>query len=187
MALTSTIYKCTLHISDMDRHYYHSHEIRLAQHPSETRQRAALRLVAFCLHAHEYLEFGKGISTEDEPDLWQKDYTQTINTWIDLGLPSEKRIRQAASRSQTVIIYAYQSRSAKVWWEKIHAELARFKHLQVFSLSDNEVDNIETILSHNADIQCSIQDGEVWLTSEDNQFHITPISWQASQINSADS
>ena len=29
-----------------------------------------VRLLAFALHADDSLEFGRGLSTEDEPDLW---------------------------------------------------------------------------------------------------------------------
>ena len=36
MAPSSTIYKVELQVTDMDRHYYASHALTLAQHPSET-------------------------------------------------------------------------------------------------------------------------------------------------------
>ena len=72
MAQKSTIYKAELSVSDMDRHYYETHKLTVAKHPSETYERMMLRLLAFALHASERLEFSKGISTDDEPDLWEK-------------------------------------------------------------------------------------------------------------------
>jgi len=41
-----------------------------------------MRLVAFALHADERLEFGRGLSTDDEPDLWRKSLTGEIEQWI---------------------------------------------------------------------------------------------------------
>ena len=72
MALSSTIYKVELQVSDLDRHYYHTHALTVAQHPSETEQRMMVRILAFALNASEHLEFTKGLSTDDVPDLWQK-------------------------------------------------------------------------------------------------------------------
>ena len=99
MALKATIYKAELAIADMTRHYYQTHSLTLAQHPSETVERMMLRLVAFALCAHERLQFGKGISEDSEPDLWQHDYSGDIALWIELGLPDDKLLRRAAHRA----------------------------------------------------------------------------------------
>jgi uncharacterized protein YaeQ len=62
VAINSTIFKANLQIADMERHYYHEHALTIAQHPSETDERMMIRLLAFGLHAHEYLEFGQGMT-----------------------------------------------------------------------------------------------------------------------------
>ncbi|MER2177576.1 MAG: YaeQ family protein, partial [Stenotrophomonas maltophilia] len=53
MALTATIRKAELQISDMDRGYYASHTLTLAQHPSETDDRLMVRLLTFALNADD--------------------------------------------------------------------------------------------------------------------------------------
>ena len=40
---------------------------------SETDEPTMVRLLAFALHADDSLEFGRGLSTEDEPDRWRRD------------------------------------------------------------------------------------------------------------------
>src|SRR5438477_11035530 len=89
MALKSTIYKAQLQIADMDRQLYADHSLTLAQHPSETDERLMMRVLAFALHVppddHDgALEFGKGLSDTDEPDLWRRNLTGGIEHWIDL-------------------------------------------------------------------------------------------------------
>ena len=134
MALTATIYKAALHIADMDRHYYQDHALTIARHPSETDERMMVRVLAFMRHAHEALLFGKGLSTEDEPDLWQKDLTGVVDLWIDVGQPDDKSIRKACGRAKQVVIYTYGGRGADLWWEQSRATLERSKNLTVMNL-----------------------------------------------------
>lgn len=161
MALKATIYKADLQIADMDRHYYATHALTIALHPSETEERMMVRVLAFACHAHEQLIFAKGLSVDDEPDLWQKDYTGAIDVWIDVGLPDEKRIRKACGRSAKVIIYTYGGHAAQIWWQQNKSALARLKHLQVFDLPDTKA--LSAIATRSMQLQATLQDGEFWL------------------------
>ena len=125
MAIKSVIYKVQLQVADMDRHYYATHPLTLAQHPSETDERLMVRLLAFALHADERLEFGRGLSTDEDPDLWQRDYSGQVERWIELGQPDESRIRKACGRSREVVVLNYGGRAADLWWEKNASALAR--------------------------------------------------------------
>ncbi len=112
MALKATICKAELHIADMERGYYKDHALTIARHPSETEERMMVRILAFALNADDALGFGAGLSTDDEPDLWRKDLTGNIETWIDVGLPGEKRMRKACGRAEAVVVYSYGGRAA---------------------------------------------------------------------------
>ena len=170
MAISSTINKVSLTIADMDRQYYHDHELTVAQHPSETDLRFMVRLVAFILNAGERLSFTKGLSTDDEPDLWSKSLTNDIDLWIDLGQPDEKRIRKACGRAGQVIIYSYHERKAKIWWEQQQQKLRRFNNLEVWHMNST---GIETMIRRSMQLQCTIQDGEIYLNDDDSSFTIT--------------
>ncbi len=172
MALGATICKAELNIVDMDRHYYQQHSLTLAQHPSETDQRLMIRLLVFALHASESLSFTKGLSTDDEPDLWQKSLSDDIELWIELGLPSEKRLKKACGRSQQVIVYTYGS--AEMWWKQMQPQLARFKNISVYHLQPEITEILQTMKQRNLDIQVSIQDQEVTWHSEDQSLSFIP-------------
>jgi len=176
MALGATIYKVSLSISDLDRHFYHDFDLTVARHPSETEERMMMRLAAFALHADERLAFTKGIVQEDEPDLWQTDYDGSIRLWIDLGQPDEKRIRKACGRADEVIIYTYSRRAADAWWRQNGSKLARFGNLKVIQL-DAQGD-ADTFAERSMQLQALIQDGELLLTDDrDRQLKITRESW----------
>lgn len=87
MALKATIYKAAVNIADMDRHFYHDATLTLAQHPSENEQRMMLRLLAWICHADERLVFTKGLSADDEPEIWQRNDHNGLEMWIEMGLP----------------------------------------------------------------------------------------------------
>lgn len=173
MALGATIFKAAIQISDMDRGYYHEHAFTVARHPSETDERMMVRLVAYCLHANEALKFGKGLSTDDEPDIWEKDLTGAIRTWIDVGLPDEKRLRKACGRSEQVVVYSYGVQGAKVWWDQIGTRIVKLRNLTVVSLP-TETRNLAALAERNMRLTCTIQDRHMWLANDEMSVEIAP-------------
>jgi uncharacterized protein YaeQ len=164
MALKSTVFKATLNIADMDRPYYGEHALTLARHPSETDERLMVRLLAFALHASERLEFGGGLSSDDEPALWRRDYAGNIELWIDVGLPDERRLRKAAGRAGAVVLLAYGGRAVDVWWSKEGPALARLAKLRVLAVDGEQSAALAGLVQRSMQLQCTIQDGHAWLT-----------------------
>ena len=166
MAPKSIVYKAELQVSDMDRHYYATHALTLAQHPSETDERLMVRLLAFVLYADEALEFGRGLSSDDEPDLWRKSLSGEIELWIDLGQPDESRIRKACGRAREVVVVNYSGRGADIWWDKHRAALARIDNLTVLEIGSATVAALTAMASRTMRLQSMVQDGQVELYGE---------------------
>jgi uncharacterized protein YaeQ len=176
MAIKATIFKANLQIADMERHYYQDHALTLARHPSETDERMMVRLLAFALHAHEYLEFGQGMTADDEADLWQKDLTGSIELWIDVGLPDEKLIRKACGRAKQVIVYTYGGRTAEMWFAQNSSQFERLNNLTVINLPVESTRAIAKLAQRNMQLQCTIQDGQVWLSDAKESVDVERIT-----------
>lgn len=172
MALKSTIYKFDLNIADLDRQYYASHNLTVARHPSETDERVMVRLMAFTLYANEALQFGKGLSDDEEPDLWQKDLTGAIELWMDVGLPTEKDIRKACGRAKQVAIMLYGGRVADMWWEQNSKALLKLNNLTVINLPETQA--LADIASRNMAISCTLQDKHILVSYEGGSLEVTP-------------
>lgn len=172
MASNATIYKAVLQIADLDRQYFQDHTLTLARHPSETEERLMVRVLAFALHAGEALSFGRGIGTEDEPALWQRDNTGSIDLWIEIGQPDEKTLRQACGRSKQVIVYAYGARSAEVWWANQSPALDRLKNLSVTLLPMESIRALTEMTRPAMQLQWTIQDGHIWIADGAQTLHI---------------
>ena len=171
MALKATIFKADVQIADMDRHYYQNHVLTIARHPSETDERMMVRVLAFILHAHEALVFGKGLSADDEPDIWQKDLTGAIKLWIEVGQPDEKRIMKACGRAEKVFIYSYSSNSS-IWWNQISNRVERARNLTVINLDSAISQALAKLAQRNMQLQCTIQDGQIWVTANDETVQV---------------
>jgi uncharacterized protein YaeQ len=163
MALKATIYKADLQIADMDRNYYQDQALTLARHPSETDERMMIRLLAFAIHADEALTFTKGLFDTDEPDLWKKDLTGAIELWIEVGQPDEKRLMKACGRAAKVIVYSY-SATSHIWYKQIANKLERARNLTVINIPAEASAALEKLAQRNMQLQCTIQDGQIWLT-----------------------
>jgi uncharacterized protein YaeQ len=165
VALKATIHKVELEIVDMDRNYYATHRLTLACHPSETGDRLMIRLLAFALNADERLEFGKGISDAEEPDLWLKDLAGAIELWVELGHPDERVLARAIGRSNRVIVYTYSARP-ELWWDPIKRRFEGERKLSVFHVDAGTAAALGRMARSSMNLQCSIQDGEVWIRDD---------------------
>jgi len=168
MALKSTICKALLQVSDMDRGHFGEHALTIARHPSETDERMMVRLLAFALHAghgEDGPQFCKGLSEEDEPDLWQKDLTGTIQLWVDVGQPDERRLRKACGRAQQVFVYSYSGQGAGIWWRQIEDKLERLRNITVINLPAGVGAALAALAERSMRLQCTIQEGHVWMSN----------------------
>ena len=178
MALSATIYKAQLSISDMGRHHYAEHPLTLARHPSETDERLMVRLLAFALYADEQLAFTKGLCVDEEPELWQKGLSGEIELWVEVGLPDEKRLRKACGRAQQVVLFCYGGNAAQLWWQRQASALERCRNLHVFNLPEEATRALAAIAARNMQLQVTIQDGHVWLDDGTQTLEVVPQVWK---------
>jgi len=161
MALKSTVHKLELSVADVDRGYYRDHSLTVARHPSETEERMMVRVLAFALHADEALAFGRGLSTEDEPDLWRRDLTGAIEAWIEVGLPDERELRKACGRARVVHVLAYGGRAVDLWWQGARERLERLERLSVIEVPVEASRALAEMAARSMRLQVTIQDGHV--------------------------
>lgn len=174
MALKSTIFRVELQIADLDRNYYQNHTLTVARHPSETDERMMVRVLAFALYASEALSFGKGLSSDDEPDLWARDLTGVIDLWVEVGLPDEKRIRRACGRARQVAVVTYGGRVADMWWQQNKAALQKQDNLAIINLAAEDSRALAAFAARGMQLQCTLQEGELWFIVDGENTRVVP-------------
>ena len=180
MALKATIFKAEIQVADMDRNHYGDYSLTLARHPSETDERMMVRLLAFALFADPALGFAKGLCVDDEPDLWQRDLTGTIERWIDVGQPDDKWTRKACGRACEVVVVAY-GRALEVWWNSVRSKLERHDNLRVFELGRESTADLARLAERTMRLQFTIQDGHVWVGNSRDTVALEPKQLLGSQ------
>ncbi len=172
MALKATIFKAELGVADIDRGLYGNFPLTIARHPSETDERMMVRVLAFALNAHERLEFGKGISSEDEPALWRRDLTGAIEEWIDVGLPEERLLRRACGKAGRVILYTYGGRGVDVWWAQNQKDLVKQPRLRVIDVPQEASRAMAKLADRKMTLTATIQDGQIFFADENTSISI---------------
>ena len=122
--------------------------------------------------AGERLEFGRGLSTEGEPALWEIDDTGAIVQWIEVGCPDVKQVRKAAGRSEHVQIVAYGEDRVEPWWEGNKGDFAKIGKLTVVSVPDDQVTALASMASRNMKLAVTIQDGILWISDDRDSLQI---------------
>jgi uncharacterized protein YaeQ len=179
MALKSTVYKAALQIADMDRGIYADHALTLALHPSETEERLMVRLLAFALQVpgddeRGMLQFARGLSDTDEPDLEQRDLTGALVHWVEVGQPAdERRLARAAGRAERVTLYAY-SAAAPIWWRGIENKVARLANLAVWQVPAEQSQALAALAARSMQLQINVQDGQVWVGDARSSVELHP-------------
>ena len=174
MASNSKICKFTISLSDIDRNYYDTLNLTVAQHPSETTERMMVRVLVFCINAHERLEFTKGLSAVDEPDIWARSLDDQLLLWIDVGEPSIDRIKKASRIAQDVKVYSF-NRKSRPWWDagkskfsQLNASFYRFDWESIQALAKLQQRKMQlsvTISADSAYVATELGECEVgWVT-----------------------
>jgi uncharacterized protein YaeQ len=181
MASGATIHKAELQIADMDRNYYATHALTVARHPSETDERMMVRLLAFALFADERLAFGRGLSAQDEPDLWSKDLTGVIERWIDVGQPQERDARRACNQAKDVVIVCYGGRGADLWWSQNRDALEKQDNLTVINLPYADTQALAGLAQRTMQLQCNVQEQQISIVGGSQWVQLHPVWLMARQ------
>ncbi|MBN8616482.1 MAG: YaeQ family protein [Deltaproteobacteria bacterium] len=172
MAQPSMVRRFEIDLADSDRGVYEALDLRAAQHPSETDRYLVARVIARCLEHAEGLVFTKGLTADDEPALWQRDLTDRLLAWIEVGAPSTDRLHRASKLGARVVVYAYQ-RPKELAKQIVEAKVHRADQLEVRALDPAFLDRVAATLDRNNRWELSVSGGGLYLTIGGKLFETT--------------
>lgn len=179
MAIKATIHKAQIQLANMDRHVYTDIAVTIARHPSENDERMMIRVLALALGwpqdtSEGTLEFAKDMWEPDEPALWQKNFSDEILQWVEVGQPDDKRLMKASGRARQVSLWAFQS-STPIWWEGIVNKVTRASNLTVWQVPSDQSQALATLARRSMALQITVQDGTAWVNDGEQTIEVTPI------------
>ena len=176
MAVKPTIYKCKIALSDLNRNYYDSLNLTIAQHPSETLERMMVRVLVFCINAQEHLEFTKGLSAVDEPELWVRTLDGQLSLWIDVGEPTVDRVKKATRLAPSVKIYSFNSKS-DVWWDQGRAQFNAL-NASIFQFEWKSIQSLAALVQRTMDLSVIITGDSAYVATESGECEVAWVSLQ---------
>lgn len=171
MVLKPTIYKFRLALTDMNRDYYDSFNLTVALHPSENHHRMMARLMAFCLNASQELQFTKGLSSIEEPDIWRKSLDDQILQWIDVGEPDVDRVKKSTRLAQSVKVYSFNSKS-DVWWQQNNGKFG-FLDASIYRLNSDAIEQLANLVNRTMDLSVMITGNSLFIDSDAGSVEVT--------------
>jgi len=170
VALKPTIYKFRISLSDLNRNYYDSLNLTIAQHPSEKIERMMVRVLAYCINAQENVTFTKGLSEIDEPDIWVRTLDDQISLWIDVGEPAVDRIKKVSRLAEEVKIYCFNSKS-DVWWSQSQQKINQLK-ASVYKFDWENIQALAALVQRTMDISVSITGNSAYVATESGECEV---------------
>jgi uncharacterized protein YaeQ len=87
---------------------------------------------------------------------------KSIEQWIEVGQPDERRILKACGKSLQVQVYLYAS-TGPIWWKQTQSKVSRASNLQIFQIDPEVAKALEPLCQRTMQLQVTIQDGEIWV------------------------
>jgi len=177
MALKPTIYKFNISLSDLNRDYYDTLQLTVAQHPSESHERMMARVLAFCLNAQESLIFTKGLSEPDEPDIWLHTLDDQLALWIDIGEPAVDRIKKATRIAKKVKVYSFNSKS-DVWWQQNQNKFAMLS-ASIIQFDSQDISALAALVARTMTCSITVTGDSAFVATESGECEVNWRSLQA--------
>jgi uncharacterized protein YaeQ len=99
VALPSILHRFEVHLSHVDRGIEQSLTISAARHPSETRERLWLRVIAWLWQWEEGITFGPGLCEPEAPDASVASPRGGYSLIVRVGKPEPERIDREVARN----------------------------------------------------------------------------------------
>ena len=165
MALTATIHRVEVALSDVDRNVYESLDLRVARHPSESMRYMLTRLFAYALSYEEGIAFSKGgLSSNDEAPIAVHDATGLLLAWIDIGSPSAERLHKAAKAAKRVVLYTH-TELTLLRREMAKKEIHRAADIEVWRLEPAFLDGLEASIERHTQWELVRNEGQLYVTA----------------------
>jgi uncharacterized protein YaeQ len=164
MALTATIHRFEVTLSDVDRGVYESLDLRVARHPSESPRYLMTRLLGYCLSYEEGMAFSKGgLSSSEEPPLAVRDRTGQLLVWIEVGSPSAERLHKASKAAGRVVLYTHAD-AGQLRKEASTRAIHRVEAIDVRRFDPALLDALAGAIDRHTKVEIVRTDGRLYMT-----------------------
>ena len=178
MALSATVYRFQIELSDVERGVYESLDLRVARHPSESMPYLLTRTIAYALLYEEGIAFSKGgLSSADEVPLAVRDLQGNLRVWVEIGTPSADRLHKASKACALVVVFT-QHDPRLLRNEAGTREIHKADQIEIYALDPKFLDQLGALTDRNSRWTLLRNEGVLYVTIGDKTLSgkVTPHS-----------
>jgi uncharacterized protein YaeQ len=165
VALTVTLYRFKIDLSDIPRGVYETLDFRVAQHPSEALPYLLTRVLAYVLNIQEGLTFAPtGLHDPDAAALSIGSANGGQELLIEIGSPSARKLHKATKSARTVKVYTYKNPES-LMVEIREGEVHRAEEIEFFSLAPDFLASLGDLLKRDNRWAILVNDGVISVQS----------------------
>jgi len=172
MALTATIHRFAVQLSDVDRGVYETLDLQVARHPSESAEYMLSRVLAYCLEYAEGIAFTEGVSAGDEPAVLVRDLTGRITAWIEVGMPDADRLHRASKLADRVAVYTHRD-PAQLLGQLAGRKIHRAEEIPIYTFGRGFIERLAQDIPRRAALSLTITERHLYLDLEGESFTTT--------------
>lgn len=172
MALTATMYRFAVQLSDVDRGVYETFDLPVARQPSETAEYMLTRVLAYCLEYTEGIALTEGVASGDEPAVLVRDLTGRITAWIEVGAPDADRLHRGSKLAGRAAVYTHRDPAMvlnQLAGKKIHGG----DEIRIYTFGRGFIERVAEILPRRASLSITITERQLYLDVDDQSFSTT--------------
>jgi uncharacterized protein YaeQ len=162
MALTATLHRFEIELSDVDRGVYETLELRVARQPSETAAYMITRVLAYCLEYREGIAFTEGVAAGDEPAICVRDLTGRMTAWIEVGMPDAARLHRGMKLAGAAALYTHRD-PAHVLRQFSGQKIHRSSEIPIFVFAPALVDTLAEAVEKRTGLALSVTDRQMYV------------------------
>jgi len=172
MALTATIHRFAVQLSDVDRGVYETLDLQVARHPSESAEYMLTRVLAYCLEYAEGIAFTEGVSAGDEPAVLVRDLTGRITAWIEVGMPDADRLHRASKLADRVAVYTHRD-PAQLLGQLAGRKIHRASEIPIYTFGRGLIERLAQDIPRRAALSLTVTERHLYLDLEGESFATT--------------
>jgi uncharacterized protein YaeQ len=172
MALTATMYRFSIQLSDVDRGVYETLDLHVARQPSETAEYMLTRVLAWCLEYTDGIALTEGVASGDEPAVLVRDLTGRITAWIEVGAPDAARLHRGSKLAGRVAVYTHRDPGMvldQLAGKKVHGG----DQIPIYTFGRGFIERVAAVLPRRASLSLTITERQLYLDVDDQSFSTT--------------
>src|SRR3989441_2759901 len=169
MALTATMYRFNIQLSDVDRGVYETLDLHIARQPSETAEYMLTRVLAWCLEYTEGIALTEGVAAGDEPAVLVRDLTGRVTAWIEVGAPDAQRLHRGSKLAGRAAVYTHRN-VAQVLAELDGKGIHRASEIPVYEFGRGFINAIAAVVPRRAAVTVSVTERHLYLDLDGRTF-----------------